>query len=458
MSWSPSTWREKPAKHIPTDYPDADHLARVEETLNGFPPLVFAGEVRTLKERLADVSEGKAFLLQGGDCAESFKEFHPDNIRDTLRVFLQMAVALTFGASKPVVKVGRIAGQFGKPRSSPIEQQGDVELPSYRGDNINGMAFTAEERTPDPDRLLQAYSQSAATLNLVRAFSRGGYASLDNVHQWMLGFVERSSQGERYREIADKITEAMDFMAACGVDASSVPQMAQVEFYTSHEALLLGYEEAMTRVDSTTGDWYDTSAHMVWIGHRTKDLDHAHVEFCKGIRNPIGVKTGPGFEPDDLLRLLETLNPDDEKGRIVLISRFGSDDVSDHLPRLVRAVQGSGRSVVWSCDPMHGNTLKTGTGFKTRPFDRILSEVSQFIDVVSSEGAYPGGVHLEMTGQDVTECIGGAQAISEEDLSSRYHTHCDPRLNGQQALELAFMIAEKLRMQKSSNSPVRKAG
>lgn len=458
MAWSPSTWRSKPAKHIPTDYPDAEHLSKVEETLKGFPPLVFAGEVRTLKERLAQVSEGNAFLLQGGDCAESFKEFHPDNIRDTFRIILQMAVALTFGAAKPVVKVGRIAGQFGKPRSSPVEVQGDVELPSYRGDNINGMGFTSEERVPDPDRLLQAYSQSASTLNLLRAFSRGGYADLANVHKWMLGFVDRSAQGERYREMADKITEAMDFMAACGVDSASVPQMAQVEFYTSHEALLLGYEEAMTRVDSTTGDWYDTSAHMVWIGHRTKDLDHAHVEFCKGIRNPIGVKTGPGFEPDDLLRLLETLNPEDEKGRIVLISRFGSEDVGNGLPRMVRAVQESGRSVVWSCDPMHGNTLKTGTGFKTRPFDRVLSEVSQFIDIVSAEGAYPGGVHLEMTGQDVTECIGGAQAISEEDLSSRYHTHCDPRLNGQQALELAFMIAEKLRMKKSSLSNVRKAG
>ena len=458
MAWSPSSWRTKPAKHIPTDYPDAAHLAQVEEKLKGFPPLVFAGEARTLKQRLADVSRGDAFLLQGGDCAESFKEFHPDNIRDTFRVLLQMAVALTFGASKPVVKVGRIAGQFGKPRSSPVEVQGDVELPSYRGDNINGMAFTPEERLPDPDRLLQAYSQSASTLNLLRAFSRGGYADLQNVHQWMLGFVDRSSQGERYRALADKITESIEFMAACGVDSSSVPQMAQVEFYTSHEALLLGYEEAMTRIDSTTGDWYDTSAHMVWIGHRTKDLDHAHVEFCKGIKNPIGIKTGPGFEPDDLLRLLETLNPEDEKGRIVLISRFGSEDVGKGLPRIVQAVQKSGRSVVWSCDPMHGNTLKTSTGFKTRPFDRILSEVDQFIDIVSAEGAYPGGVHMEMTGQNVTECIGGAQAISEEDLSSRYHTHCDPRLNGEQALELAFMIAEKLRMKKSSTSTVRKAG
>jgi len=452
MTWSPSSWREKPAKHIPEDYPDLAHLAAVEGKLKSYPPLVFAGEARRLKARLGDVAAGKAFLLQGGDCAESFKEFHPDNIRDTFRVILQMAVALTFGTAKPVVKVGRIAGQFGKPRSSPVETIDGVELPSYRGDNINGMEFTPEARIPDPERLLQAYSQSASTLNLLRAFSQGGYADLSNVHQWMMGFIERSDQGERYSEMADKITEAMDFMAACGVTSETVPQMQQVEFYTSHEALLLGYEEAMTRVDSTSGDWYDTSAHMVWIGHRTKDIDHAHVEFCKGIRNPIGIKTGPGFEPDDLLQLLETLNPDDEAGRIVLISRFGSEGVADGLPRMVEAVQRSGRSVVWSCDPMHGNVIKTDSGYKTRPFDRVMSEVSQFIDIVKAEGAYPGGVHLEMTGQDVTECIGGAQAISEEDLSSRYHTHCDPRLNGEQALELAFMIAEKLRSGKAAVS------
>jgi len=444
MSWTPSDWRALPAKHIPEDYPDPDALAGAEAQLKGFPPLVFAGEARRLKQRLGDVAAGRAFLLQGGDCAESFKEFHPDNIRDTFRVILQMAVALTFAAAKPVVKVGRIAGQFGKPRSSPVETIDGVTLPSYRGDNINGMEFTPESRTPDPERLIQAYSQSAATLNLLRAFSQGGYADLTNVHRWMLGFVDRSPQGARYQALAEQITQAMDFMSACGVTPSSVPQLSQVEFYTSHEALLLGYEEAMTRIDSTSGDWYDTSAHFLWIGHRTRQLDHAHVSFLRGVKNPIGVKCGPGMDADTLNRLMETLNPDDEPGRLTLIARFGADGVAEHLPGLVRAVRESGRTVVWSCDPMHGNTLKTDNGFKTRPVDHILSEVSQFIDIVSGEGAYPGGVHFEMTGQDVTECLGGAQAISEADLSSRYHTHCDPRLNGEQALELAFLIAEKL--------------
>lgn len=459
MTWSPSTWRSKPARHIPQDYPDADALAAVEARLKGYPPLVFAGEARRLKARLADVAAGKAFLLQGGDCAESFKEFHPDNIRDTFRVILQMAIVLTFAAAKPVVKVGRIAGQFGKPRSSPVEVIDGVELPSYRGDNINGMEFTPEARMPDPERLVQAYSQSAATLNLLRAFSQGGYANVNNVHRWMLGFVERSSQAARYQALADEITKSMAFMEACGVSPDTTPQMAQVEFYTSHEALLLGYEEALTRVDSTSGDWYDTSAHMVWIGHRTKALDEAHVEFCKGIKNPIGIKVGPGFEPDDLLKLLDVLNPSNEAGRIVLISRFGSEGVAKALPKVVQRVKESGNTVVWSCDPMHGNTLKTESGYKTRPVDRILSEVRQFIDIVASEGAYPGGVHFEMTGQDVTECLGGAQAISEGDLSSRYHTHCDPRLNGEQALELAFLIAEKLQSANAAGTePARKAG
>ncbi|CUS57704.1 MULTISPECIES: class II 3-deoxy-7-phosphoheptulonate synthase [unclassified Hyphomonas] len=458
MTWTPSDWRQLPAKHIPEDYPDSAALAAVEEKLKGFPPLVFAGEARRLKQRLGEVAAGEAFLLQGGDCAESFKEFHPDNIRDTFRVILQMAVVLTFAASKPVVKVGRIAGQFGKPRSSPIETIDGVTLPSYRGDNINGMDFTTESRIPDPERLTQAYSQSAATLNLLRAFSQGGYANLANVHRWMLGFVDRSPQGERYEQLADQISKSLDFMKACGVTPDSVPQMSQVEFYTSHEALLLGYEEAMTRIDSTSGEWYDTSAHMLWIGHRTRQIDHAHVNFCKGVRNPIGIKCGPGLETDELLRLIETLNPNDEPGRITLISRFGSDGVAQGLPPLARAVKKSGRTVVWSCDPMHGNTLKTDSGFKTRPVDRILSEVRQFVDVLSSEGCYPGGVHFEMTGQDVTECIGGAQAISEEDLSSRYHTHCDPRLNGEQALELAFMIAEKLQSVGASGTAELKAG
>ena len=382
--------------------------------------------------------------MQGGDCAESFKEFSADNIRDTLRVLLQMAVVLTFAASKPIVKVGRLAGQFGKPRSSPVETIDGVTLPSYRGDNINGMDFTPSARVPDPQRLIHSYSQSASTLNLVRAFSKGGYADLANVHQWMLGFVDRSPLGAQYRETADKITDALNFMHACGVTSESVPQLAQVDMYTSHEALLLGYEEAMTRIDSTSGDWYDTSAHMLWIGHRTRQVDHAHVEFCRGVKNPIGMKCGPGLEADELLRIIETLNPDDEAGRITLIARFGADGVEAGLTPLARAVKASGRSVVWSCDPMHGNTLKTASGFKTRPVDRVLSEVRNFIDVLNNEGCTPGGVHFEMTGQDVTECIGGAQAISEDDLSSRYHTHCDPRLNGEQALELAFLIADKL--------------
>lgn len=459
MTWSPSDWRKLPAKHIPEDYPDTEALAAVEARLKGFPPLVFAGEARRLKARLGDVARGNAFLLQGGDCAESFKEFHPDNIRDTFRVILQMAVVLTFGAAKPVVKVGRIAGQFGKPRSSPVEVIDGVELPSYRGDNINGMGFTEDERRPNPERLAQAYSQSASTLNLLRAFSQGGYANLANVHRWMLGFVERSPQGARYESLAEQITKSVEFMAACGVSPDTVPQLAQTEFYTSHEALLLGYEEAMTRIDSTSGDWYDTSAHMLWIGHRTRQLDHAHVNFVSGIRNPIGIKCGPGLGAEELVRLVEHVNPADEAGRITLIARFGSDGVAEGLPPLVRAIQKSGRTVVWSCDPMHGNTLKAGTGYKTRPMDRILSEVRQFVDIVSAEGAYPGGVHVEMTGQNVTECLGGAQEITEEDLSSRYHTHCDPRLNGEQALELAFLLAEKIEaVSKGGQAFQRKAG
>lgn len=460
MSWTPQSWREKPAKHIPEDYPDASALRAAEDQIATFPPLVFAGEVRRLNQRLGDVANGQAFLLQGGDCAESFKEFSANNIRDTLRVMLQMAVVLTFAAKKPIVKVGRLAGQFGKPRSSPTETIGGVTLPSYRGDNINGMEFTPEAREPDPDRLIRAYSQSAATLNLVRSFTSGGFADLNNVHRWMLNFVDNSAQAARYRELADRISHAIEFMRACGVTSDTVPAMTQVEFYTSHEALLLGYEAAMTRVDSTSeqGDHYATSGHFLWIGHRTRQLDHAHVEFLKGVKNPIGIKCGPGLEGDELVRLLETLNPEDEAGRITLITRFGADGVEAGLPPLLRAVKASGRTVVWSCDPMHGNTLKASTGFKTRPVDRILSEVRQFVDIVSGEGLYPGGVHFEMTGQDVTECLGGAQEITESDLSSRYHTHCDPRLNGQQALELAFLLAEKLAsMNTDTSAPQRVA-
>ena len=458
MSWTPSSWRSKPARHIPEDYPDLDHLADVEKRLGAFPPLVFAGEARRLKAKLGDVAAGNAFLLQGGDCAESFKEFSADNIRDTLRVMLQMAVVLTFGAAKPVVKVGRLAGQFGKPRSSATETIDGVTLPSYRGDNINAMGFTPEERTPNPERLIQAYSQSSATLNLVRAFTQGGYADIRNVHSWMLRFVERSPLAERYQALADQISQALTFMEACGVTSDTVPQLSKVDVYTSHEALLLGFEEALTRIDSTSGDWYDTSAHMLWIGHRTRSVDEAHVEFLKGVKNPIGMKCGPGLEADELIRTLDVLNPDNEAGRMTLIARFGAEGVEAGLAPLVRAVKAAGREVVWSCDPMHGNTLKAGTGFKTRPVDRVLSEVRQFIDVVSGEGCFPGGVHFEMTGQDVTECLGGAQAISEEDLSSRYHTHCDPRLNGEQALELAFLVAEKLAEVKTGKSALRQAG
>ncbi len=449
-NWTPASWREKPAKHIPEDYPDTAALADVEATLASYPPLVFAGEVRRLKSRLADVAAGRAFLLQGGDCAESFKEFNADNIRDTFRVILQMAVTLTFAASKPVVKVGRIAGQFAKPRSQPIETQGEVTLPSYRGDIINGMEFTEEARVPDPQRLLRAYNQSAATMNLVRSFSRGGYADLHNLNKWMLDFVERSPQGERFRSMADKINEAVDFMEAVGITPETTPLLSETEFYTSHEALLLGYEQAMTRTDSTQPEQIvDTSSHMLWIGDRTRQPDGAHVEFCRGVINPIGMKCGPSLDPDELIRLIDILNPNDEPGRMVLIARFGSDKVAEGLPKLVRRVEQEGRNVVWSCDPMHGNTLTSNTGYKTRPVDRILSEVAQFIEIVGAEGAYPGGVHFEMTGQNVTECLGGAQEITEGDLSDRYHTHCDPRLNGEQALELAFLIAEKLQETKS---------
>jgi 3-deoxy-7-phosphoheptulonate synthase len=443
--WTPASWRGKPAKHVPTDYPDAAALSQVEQTLRQMPPLVFAGEARRLKSLLGDVSEGRAFLLQGGDCAESFKEFHADNIRDLFRLILQMAVVLTFAGGKPVVKVGRMAGQFGKPRSSPVERIGDVELPSYRGDNINGMEFTPQARIPDPQRLIQAYGQSSATLNLLRAFAGGGYADLYNIHRWTLGFVNDSPQGARYRELSEKISESLTFMAAIGVTPETHPEMHRVEFFTSHEGLLLNVEEAMTRIDSTSGEWYDTSAHLLWIGERTRQLDGAHIEFFRGIRNPIGVKVGPTLEPDELLRLIDVLNPKNEPGRLTLYGRFGADKIDDRLPRLLKATKAAGRNVVWAIDPMHGNTLTANSGYKTRPFDRILSEVRSFVEACKAEGVHPGGVHLEMTGQNVTECLGGARALSEGDLADRYHTHCDPRLNGEQALELAFLVAEKLK-------------
>jgi len=430
---------------MPTDYPDMAALDRVEDELRAMPPLVFAGEARNLKDRLAQVEAGNAFLLQGGDCAESFKEFSTDNIRDTLRLILQMAVVLTFAGRKPVVKVGRIAGQFAKPRSSAVEQIGDVELPSYRGDIINGMGFTPEERLPDPQRLLKAYHQSSATLNLLRAFASGGYADLYNIHRWTLGFAADNAYGAKYRDLADKISEALAFMAAVGVTPETHPDLSRVEIFTSHEALLLNVESAMTRLDGATGEWFDTSAHMLWIGERTRQLDGAHVDFMKGISNPIGVKCGPTMEPDDLLPLIDALNPGNIPGRLTLIGRFGADKVGERLPALMAATKAEGKRVIWSIDPMHGNTLKASTGFKTRPFDRILGEVRSFIDVAEAEGVHPGGVHLEMTGQNVTECLGGAQAVTEDDLSSRYHTHCDPRLNADQALELAFLVAERLK-------------
>jgi 3-deoxy-7-phosphoheptulonate synthase len=430
---------------MPADYPDPAALTAVETELSSYPPLVFAGEARTLQEELANVAQGRAFLLQGGDCAESFKEFHPNNIRDTFRVLLQMSVALTFGAGMPVVKIGRIAGQYAKPRSAPTETVGGTTLPSYRGDNINGMEFDPGARTPDPQRLLKAYGQSAATLNLLRAFAGGGYADLHNVHRWTLEFVAGNPQADRYRALADRISESLRFMEACGITAKEVRAVREVDFYTSHEALLLGFEQAMTRVDSTTGKWYDTSAHMIWIGDRTRQIEGAHVEFCRGVGNPIGVKCGPSLEPDEVVRLIDALNPNNSPGRIVLIARFGAGEIGKGLPPLVRKVTAEGRSVVWSSDPMHGNTIKAENGFKTRRLDDVRSEIDSFFSICRAEGAYPGGVHLEMTGQNVTECLGGLQDISESDLSSRYQTHCDPRLNATQALELAFLLADELK-------------
>jgi len=445
--WSPSSWRGKPIVQVP-DYPDQKLLAEVEGQIGTFPPLVFAGEARKLKQQLAQVVAGEAFLLQGGDCAESFAEHHADNIRDFFRVFLQMAVILTFAAASPVVKVGRIAGQFAKPRSSDFEKQGDKVLPSYRGDSINSIEFDTAARTPDPQRLLMAYRQSAATLNLLRAFAQGGYANLEHVHQWTLGFLKGSTVSHRYQALADRITETLAFMRACGINSDSTPQLRSTDFFTSHEALLLGYEQAMTRVDSTSGDWYDTAAHMVWIGDRTCQTDHAHVEFCRGIKNPLGLKCGPSLKADDLLRLIDILSPANEPGRLTLICRFGADKVADRLPPLIRALTREGKEVVWSCDPMHGNTIKASTGYKTRRFDAILREVEQFFAVHRAEGTHAGGVHVEMTGHNVTECTGGATAISDTDLSDRYHTHCDPRLNADQALELAFLIAERLKKER----------
>ena len=441
--WNIHSWRNFPVKHQPT-YGDTNVLKNTEERLKSLPPLVFAGEARTLKEKLASVSEGKAFLLQGGDCAESFAEFNADNLRDTFRLILQMAAVLTYGASLPIVKVGRLAGQFAKPRSEATENRDGIALPSYLGDIINGIEFTKEQRAPDPERMIKAYSQAASALNLLRAFSTGGYADLHEVHRWNLDFLEGSAQDNKYRIIADRIGECLDFMKACGINKNTAGLISTVDFFTSHEALLLSYEESLTRVDSLTGKYYDCSSHMLWIGERTRSLNEAHIEFMRGIGNPIGVKIGPTTSTDDIINLINKLNPENEAGKLTLISRMGKDKIGNILPNLVRKVDSEGMKVVWSCDPMHGNTFKAQTGYKTRAFDNIMSEVEQFFQIHRSEGTYAGGIHLEMTGQDVTECVGGAQEIKEENLGDRYHTHCDPRLNASQGLELAFRLSEEL--------------
>ena len=442
LGWTKSDWRAKPRVQMP-DYPDQSALKAVEAQLAKYPPLVFAGEARTLKRQLALAAEGKAFVLQGGDCAESFAEFSADNIRDTFRVMLQRAVVLTYGAKVPVIKIGRMAGQFAKPRSAGTEVIDGVELPSYRGDIINGFDFTAADRVPDPRRMLQAYTQAAASLNLLRAFSTGGFADIHRVHSWTLGFAEHD-KAERYRELSNRIADALDFMTAAGVNPDTAHTLATVDFYTSHEALLLEYEEALCRIDSLTGQPVAGSGHMIWIGDRTRQPDGAHVEFCRGVLNPIGLKCGPSTTAEDLKVLMAKLNPQNEPGRLTLIARFGAGKVGDHLPRLIRCVQAQGANVVWSCDAMHGNTIKAASGYKTRPFESVLREVREFFQIHKAEGTIPGGVHFEMTGKDVTECTGGLRAVTDEDLSDRYHTACDPRLNASQSLELAFLVAEEL--------------
>ncbi len=453
--WNLNSWTKYPAKHLP-EYQDKKELELVLSKVRKYPPLVFAGETRSLKESLAQVVEGKAFLLQGGDCAESFEEFNPDNIKDTFKAILQMSLVLTHSASMPVIKVGRIAGQFSKPRSSPVEKKDGKELPSYLGDNINGMEFSDKARSPDAKRLFRAYSQAASTLNLIRAFSQGGFADLRQVHLWNLGFINKKTKG-KYKEIEDKISDALSFMEACGINPENNRRLRTVNFYTSHEALLLPFEEAMTRVDSTTGEYHDTSAHFVWIGDRTRQPDGAHVEFCRGIKNPIGLKCGPSLKPDELIKLCNILNPDNEAGRMTLISRFGANKAEEFLPKLIKAVKKEGLKVVWSCDPMHGNTVKATSGLKTRPFDSVLKEVKNVFGIHQAEGTYAGGLHVEMTGQDVTECTGGAQKISDSDLSNRYRTHCDPRLNASQALELAFLISEEIKKNSKYSKNIIKA-
>ena len=449
MTWQPNSWRDHPINQVP-DYPDAEKLASVEGKLAAMPPLVFAGEAQSLKRQLGEIAEGRAFLLQGGDCAESFAEFSANNIRDSFKVILQMAVVLTFGASMPVVKVGRVAGQFAKPRSSPMEAVDGIELPSYRGDMINAMPFTEKDRVPDPKRLLRVYEQSAATLNLLRAFAQGGLADLTKVHSWVIEFLSGTPQADRFQELAGRIEESLNFMRACGITPETARPLAETDFYTSHESLLLNYEEALTRRDTITDekDWYATSAHMIWIGDRTRQPDGAHIEYMRGIANPIGLKCGPSLDPDELVRLIETLNPDNVPGRLTLIARMGADQVRAGLPPLLKVVKASGAKVVWCCDPMHGNTIKASSGYKTRRVNDVMAEVQGFFDAHDEIGTYPGGVHFEMTGQNVTECVGGVVDVTEARLGDRYHTHCDPRLNGAQALELAFLIADLLKQRR----------
>ncbi|WP_456381619.1 class II 3-deoxy-7-phosphoheptulonate synthase [Hydrogenimonas sp.] len=441
-NWSPSSWRDFPIKQQP-NYKDPEALKAIEKELEKFPPLIFAEEARSLQEKLADVTAGKAFLLQGGDCAESFNAFNADTIKNLFKVLMQMAVVMTYSSGKPVVKVGRIAGQFAKPRSADVEAKGGVELPSYRGDIVNDADFEPKAREPKPEKLVKAYYQSAATLNLLRAFARGGMADLTKVHTWNLDFVKGKALGQRYEELAEKITQAMDFIAACGITPENTPQLHETVLYTSHEALLLNYEEALTRVDSLTGDWYDCSAHMLWIGDRTRELDGAHIEFFRGIKNPIGVKVGPSMKEEELIELIDRLNPDNVPGRLTLIVRMGADRIEELFPPLLRRVAREGKNVVWSCDPMHGNTIKTDTGIKTREFHNILAEVKKFFQIHKAEGTVAGGLHLEMTGEDVTECTGSQSCnITVDALRDRYHTQCDPRLNANQALEMAFMVSE----------------
>lgn len=441
-TWNPKSWRNCPIKQHPT-YENQEQLKEVENELKSYPPLVFAGEARNLKAQFAKVQKGEAFLLQGGDCAESFSQFSGSSIRDLFKVIIQMSAILTFAGSCPIVKVGRLAGQFAKPRSSDIESINGVDYPSYRGDIINDIQASLDSRSPDPKRMLKAYNQSAATLNLLRAFANGGLADLNEVHRWNLDFVKNNPLGQKYENLASEITKALAFMNACGINTKTAPTLRETEFYTSHEALLLNYEEQLVRTDSLSGEIYDCSAHMLWIGERTRDLDSAHLEFLRGVKNPLGVKIGPNATKEEIMGICDILNPQNEEGRLNLIIRMGADKIKTNFEPLLRSVHSEGRHILWSCDPMHGNTIKASNGYKTRAFESILSEVKSFFEIHKAVGSIAGGVHLEMTGANVTECVGGG--VNESNLASCYHTQCDPRLNATQAIELAFLIAEILK-------------